>query len=134
MYGHTATVYSDVYRTVFSVGKSTSTLFENLTDFYQLCHVWGMYRTYVLYDIFHQTQLYREVGLELNGANVHLIVRHPFLSLSHPPTPPQSRSPDFTTLPSLAKFQVVWRRLCEALLSSSSLAGQNHPPMLSIVV
>ena len=31
----------------------------------------------------------------------------------------------------LAKFLLVWRRLCEALLSSSSLAGQKHPYLLS---
>jgi len=33
----------------------------------------------------------------------------------------------------LAKFQLVWRRLCEALLSSSSLAGQKHLSLLSHV-
>ena len=29
-----------------------------------------------------------------------------------------------------AKFQLVWRRLCEVLLPSSSLAGQKHPSLL----
>ena len=36
-----------------------------------------------------------------------------------------------TTLHPLAKFQLAWRRFCEALLSSSSLAGQKHPSLLS---
>ena len=35
------------------------------------------------------------------------------------------------TLPRLAKFQLVWRLLCGALLSSSSLARQKHPYLLS---
>ena len=30
----------------------------------------------------------------------------------------------------LAKYQLVWLRMCEALLSSS-LVGQKHPPLLS---
>ena len=45
-------------------------------------------------------------------------------------TPLPSRWPVLTTLPLLAKFQLVWCRLCEALLSSS-LAGQKHPSLLS---
>ena len=49
----------------------------------------------------------------------------------HPPTPPPCRWPSIITLPTLAKFQLVWRRLCEALLSSSSLALQKHPYLLS---
>ena len=40
------------------------------------------------------------------------------LSPSHPPTPAPSRWPALITLPLIAKFQLVWRRLCEALLSS----------------
>ena len=52
------------------------------------------------------------------------------LSLS-PPTPSPSRWPALTTLPGVAKIQLVWRRSCEALLSSFSLAGQKHPPLLS---
>ena len=80
--------------------------------------------------IFDQTDLYRvEVMLELNGANARLVVSLP-LSLYHPPTPPPSRCPALTTLPPLAKFQFLWRRLCEALLSSS-LAGQKHQSLLS---
>ena len=34
----------------------------------------------------------------------------------------------------LAQLQLVWRRLCEALRSSSSLAGQKHPSLLSRLV
>ena len=76
-----------------------------------------------------------EVRLELqDGTNARLIFSLPPLSPSHPPTPPPSRWPALTTLPPLAKFQVVWRRLCEALLSSSSLAGQKHPSLLSRLV
>ena len=63
-----------------------------------------------------------------------LVVSPPSLSSSHPPTPTPSRWPALTTLPPLAKFQLVWRRLCEALLSSSSLAGQKHPSLLSRLV
>ena len=71
-----------------------------------------------------------KVRLELNGANARLIGSLLPLSPSHPPTPPPSRWPDLTTLPPLAEFQLVWRRLCEALLSSSSLDGQKHPSLL----
>ena len=35
--------------------------------------------------------------------------------------------------PPLAKFHLVWRRLREALLTSSYLAGQKHPSLLSRV-
>ena len=60
-----------------------------------------------------------------------LVVSPPSLSHSIPPTPPPSRLPDLITLPPLTKFQRVWRRLCEALLSSSFLAPQKHPYLLS---
>ena len=77
--------------------------------------------------IFNQTDLYRfEVRLELYGANARLVISPASFSPSHSLTPPPSRWPALTTLPPLAKFQLVWRRLCEALLSSSSLAGQKH--------
>ena len=82
--------------------------------------------------IFDQTDLNRfEVRLELYGANVRLVVRSPSSSTSHPPMPPPRRWPALTYLPALAKFQLVWRRLCEALLCSSSFAGQKHPSLLS---
>ena len=48
-------------------------------------------------------------------------VSPPSFSPSHPPTPPPSRWPAFITLPPLVRLQLVWCRLCEALLSSSSL-------------
>ena len=60
-----------------------------------------------------------------------LVVSPPSLSHSIPPPPPPSRLPDLITLPPLTKFQRVWRRLCEALLSSSFLAPQKHPYLLS---
>ena len=88
----------------------------------------------VLY-IFDQTDLYRfEVRLEVYGAHARLIVNPPSLSPSHLQTPPPRRWPALTTLSPLAKFQLVWRRLYEALRSSSSLAGQQHPSLLSRLV
>ena len=85
----------------------------------------------VLY-IPNQADVYRfEVKLELYGTNARLVVSVPFLSPSHPRTSPPSRRPALTTLPPLAKFQLVWHRLCEALLPSSSVDGQKHPSLLS---
>ena len=55
-----------------------------------------------------------------------LIFGPPLLSPAHPPTQPQSRWSALTTLPFFAKFKLVWRRLCEALRLSSSLAGHTH--------
>ena len=51
----------------------------------------------------------------------------------HLPAPPPSRWRALIASPPLAKFQLVWRRLCEALLSSSSLARQTNPSLLSRV-
>ena len=80
--------------------------------------------------VFDQTDMYRfEVRFELYGANARLIVSPPSLSVS----PRPSRWPALTTLLPLAKFQHVWRRLCEALLPSS-LAGQKPPSLLSRLV
>ena len=39
----------------------------------------------------------------------------------HPPTPPPCRWPAHITLPTLAKFQLVWRRLCDVVLFRSCL-------------
>ena len=81
----------------------------------------------VLPGIFFLSDLYCvEVRLKLYATNARLIVSPPSLSPSHPPTPPPSRWPALTTLHPLAKFHLVWRRLREALLSSSSLACQKH--------
>ena len=85
--------------------------------------------------IFDETDLYRfEVRPEIYAANARLIVSPPSLSPSHPPTPPLSRLPALTTLPSLVKFQLVWRPLCEALLAFSSFPCQKHPSLLSRLV
>ena len=85
----------------------------------------------VLY-ILNQADLYRfEAKLELYGVNARLAICLPSFSPSYPPTPTPSRWPARTTLPSIAKFRLVWRRLCQALLSSSSLDGQKHPSLLS---
>ena len=69
--------------------------------------------------------MYRfEVRLEPYAANARLIVSPPYLSPSHPPTSPPTQWPALTISPPLAMFQLVWRGLCEALLSSpSSLVG-----------
>ena len=87
-----------------------------------------------VFYILDQTDLYRfEVRLELYGANDRVVVRPPSLSPSHPPTPPPSRWPGLTNLPPLAKFQLVWRRVCEALLSSSSLAVVRNTRLCCLV-
>ena len=39
----------------------------------------------------------------------------------HPPTPPPCRWPALITSPTLAKFQLAWRRLCDAVLVPSCL-------------
>ena len=81
------------------------------------------------------TELYCfEVRLELSDVRIPAssLVVLPCLCL--PPMPPPSQWPAFITLPPLAKFQLVWRRLCEALLSSSSLARQNHSSLLPRIV
>ena len=78
------------------------------------------------------TDLYRfDVRLELYGANARLVVGPPPLSPSLPPTLSPSRWSALIILPPLAKFQLIWRRLCEALLSSSSLDGQKHASLPS---
>ena len=76
-----------------------------------------------------------EVRLGLyDGTNSHIIVSLLSLSPSHPPMSPPSQWPAPTALPNLAKFQLVWHRWCEALLSSSSPAGQKHPSLLSCLL
>ena len=75
----------------------------------------------VLY-VFEQTDLNCfEVKPVLYGANACLVVIPPSLSPSHPPTPPPCRWPSLITLPTLAKFQLVWRRLCDVELFCSCL-------------
>ena len=84
--------------------------------------------------IFDQTKLYCvEVRLELNGPNARLIVSPPSRLRLTPRCHRQSRWPALTTLPPFAKVQIVWRRLWEALLSSS-LAGHKHPSLPSRLV
>ena len=43
----------------------------------------------------------------------------------HRPMPPPSRWPSFIILPTLVKFQLVWRRLCDVVLLPSSLLEHN---------
>ena len=48
----------------------------------------------------------------------------------HPPTPLASRWPALITLPHLAKFQLVWRRLCDIVMfvpPASSLSTPLRP-------
>ena len=85
----------------------------------------------VLY-VFDQTDLYRlKSGSSSTAQMPRLGGSSPFLSPSHPPTPPPNRLPQLSSLPPLAKFQLVWRRLGEALLFSSSLAGGKHQSLLT---
>ena len=49
------------------------------------------------------------------------------LRLTNTPRRHRQAEPALITFTALAKFQLVWRRLFEALLSSSSLAPQTHP-------
>ena len=49
----------------------------------------------------------------------------------HPPTPPPSRWPALITLPTLAKFQLVWCRLCCAV---SLLPCQARPLRCSSII
>ena len=51
----------------------------------------------------------------------------------HIPTPPPGRWPLLVIFPPLAKFQLVWRRLCEAPLYSFSHARQTNPSLLARV-
>ena len=38
------------------------------------------------------------------------------MPVEHPPTPPPCRWPALITLPTLARFQLVWRRPCDVML------------------
>ena len=46
---------------------------------------------------------------------------------AHPPTPPPSRWPALITLPTLTKFQLGWRRLCDVALFPSCLINTAFP-------
>ena len=72
----------------------------------------------VLYISTRQACIVLKSGWSSTARMRRLIVSPPALS-RHPTTTPPSRWLAPTTLPPLAKFQLVWRRLCEALLSSS---------------
>ena len=83
--------------------------------------------------LYFRPDLYRfEVRLELYAANARLIVSPPSLPPSHPPTPLPSRWSTLSTLPPLAKFQLVWCRLCESLLSS--FAGQKYSSLVTRLI
>ena len=49
----------------------------------------------------------------------------------HIPTSPPGRWQLLVIFPPLVKFQLVWRRLCEAPLYSFSLARQTNPSLPS---
>ena len=78
-----------------------------------------------------QARIVLKLGWNSTARMPPLVVSPPSLSPFHPTPPRRSRWPALTTLLLPAKFQLVWRRLCEALLSSSSHAGQKHPSLLS---
>ena len=110
-----------------SVHYPSISLVENITHIQTFCE-----HLNVLY-IFDQTDLHRfKIRQELSSANPRLIVSPPPLSSSHPPTPPSNRWPALTTLPPLAKFQLVWCRLCESLLSS--FAGQKYSSLVTRLI
>ena len=83
----------------------------------------------VLY-VFHQTCILLKPGWSSTARILRFVVSPPYLCPSQYPTPPPSRWPALITSPPLAKFQLVWRRLCEALLSSF-ITRQKHPYLLS---
>ena len=56
----------------------------------------------------------------------------------HPPTPPPCRWPALITLPTLAKLQLVWGRLCDVVLFLSCLVEHTltavaHPSSISLL-
>ena len=102
-----------------SVHYPSISLLVNIVYFQTFCeHLCALYFRLESYRV--------EVKLELYGANSRLVLHCLRLKA---PKPPPSRWPALT-LP-LAKLQLVWRRLCEALLSSSPPAGEKHPSPLS---
>ena len=68
------------------------------------------------------------------AANANLTVSPRSLSMSHPPTLSPSRWPALTSLPLVAKFQLIYRPSSEALFSPPSLAGQKPLPLMSRLV
>ena len=82
----------------------------------------------VLYTVDPICIVLSQAGALRRECRASSVVLLPF-SLSTPDVTAR-RWPALITLPPLAKFQLVWRRLCEALLSSS-LARQKHPFLLS---
>ena len=76
--------------------------------------------------IFDPTCTVSKSGWTSTARMPRLVGSPPSLSPSPPPTPPPSQCPTLFILPPLAKFQLVWRHLCAALLSSSWLARQKQ--------
>ena len=120
--------FSSFWRRVCDAVLSASCLFEHtLTTVcvqreYQSGRKYNV-RTFgdhqnVLY-IFDQTCIVLKSGWSSTARMPGLVVSPPSLSHSHPPTPPPSRWPALITLLPLAMFQLVWRCLCDARLSSS---------------
>ena len=71
-----------------------------------------------------------EVRLELNGANARLIVSPPSLSPYYRRRADGQLSPRYPPSRSFRLFGII----CVKLLSSSCLAGQKHPSLLSRLV
>ena len=61
--------------------------------------------------------------VRLHSENSEPTLISPTTPEEHPPTPPPCRWPALFTLPTLCKFQLVWRRLCHVLFRSSCLFG-----------
>ena len=83
----------------------------------------------VLYTVDPICIVLSQAGALRRECRASSVVLLPF-SLSTPDVTAR-RWPALITLPPLAKFQLVWRRLYEPLLSSTSLAGQKHRSLLS---
>ena len=88
----------------------------------------------VMVSIVFSTRLVRMVLQSGWSSTARMPASSLVLLPSLPLIPPRHRLADgqishrFTPI---AKFHLVWRRLCEALLSSSSLAGEKHLSLLS---
>ena len=82
--------------------------------------------------IFDQTYIVLKSGWSSTMGPPYRLSSSPvFVSPPDATAKPMASSHHYTPL---VKFQVVWRRLYQALRSSSSLAGQKHPSLLSRLV
>ena len=81
--------------------------------------------------IFYPACIVLKLGWSSTARMPRLVVSPPSLSPSHPPMSPPSRCQLSSLYTPLAMVRLVWRRLCEAVMSSSFLIRQKHPFLLS---